>query len=315
MSTPSKNNTDPFIQEGHVYDTAGGAFPQHVTVGSDSPFDSIRRVMDDGTEFWSARDLMPLLGYAGTSAWTRFKTSIEKAQVSASVQGIALEENFCTTAEVSGTRGPKRENFLLTRYAAYLVAMNGDPRKPEVAAAQSYFAVKTREAETRQSPAELSRLDLIRIALEAETERLELENTVKELEKHANGLEIVNEALRPKAEAADAWLESKGDYEVGDAAKLLARAGANTGRNRLFKFLWENGWIYKHATDGSWRASQARINQGWVTEKAKAPVFNAYGDRILPAPQIRITARGVARLGIIMELISDYDEAHDVLGI
>ena len=158
-------------------------------------------------------------------------------------------------------------------------------------------------------------MDLIQIAMQAETERLALEKEVKELERHANGLTAQVEHLAPKAEAADAWLEAKGDYEVGDAAKLLSRAGAKTGRNRLFNFLWENGWIYKHATDGSWRASQARINQGWITEKAKAPVFNVYGDRVLPAPQIRITARGVARLGIIMELISDYDEAHDVLGI
>ena len=284
------------------------------TTSSDatSPFDSIRRVMDDGTEFWSARDLMPLLGYTQRNAWQMFEAVIDRAKASAEAQNMDLTSLFTTNNEKSG--GRPRVNVYLTRYAAYLVAMNGDPRKPEVAAAQSYFAVKTREAETRKAP-ELSRMDLIQIAMQAETERLALEKEVKELERHANGLTAQVEHLAPKAEAADAWLEAKGDYEVGDAAKLLSRAGAKTGRNRLFNFLWDQGWIYKHASDGSWRASQARINQGWITEKAKAPVFNVYGDRILPAPQIRITARGVARLGIIMELISDYDEAHDVLGI
>lgn len=285
------------------------------TASSDatSPFDATRRLMDDGTEFWSARDLMPLLGY---NKWQNFKQSIDRAKLSAEAQNVPVTSAFTDTSNrvPAGGGFTVKQDVFLTRYAAYLVAMNGDPRKPEVAAAQSYFAVRTREAETRKAP-ELSRMDLIEIAMQAETERLALEKEVKELERHANGLTAQVEHLAPKAEAADAWLEAKGDYEVGDAAKLLSRAGAKTGRNRLFNFLWENGWIYKHATDGSWRASQARINQGWITEKAKAPVFNVYGDRILPAPQIRITARGVARLGIIMELISDYDEAHDVLGI
>lgn len=181
--------------------------------------------------------------------------------------------------------------------------------------ARQYFIECEKKLKAQPAPTELSRMDLIQIAMQAETERLALEKEVKELEHHTNGLTAQVEHLAPKAEAADAWLEAKGDYEVGDAAKLLSRAGAKTGRNRLFNFLWDRGWIYKHASDGSWRASQARINQGWVTEKAKAPVFNVYGNKVLPSPQIRITARGVARLGIIMELISDYDEAHDVLGI
>lgn len=284
------------------------------TASSDaaSPFDAIRRVMPDGTEFWSARDLMPLLGYDQRNGWQKFQNPLTRAMKSAEAQGIAVTSHFTRSDEK--TAGRPRENFFLTRFAAYLVSMNGDPNKPEVAAAQSYFAVKTREAETRKAP-ELSRMDLIQIAMQAETERLALEKEVKELERHANGLTAQVEHLAPKAEAADAWLEAKGDYEVGDAAKLLSRAGAKTGRNRLFNFLWDRGWIYKHASDGSWRAFQARINQGWITEKARSPIFNVYGEEVLPAPQIRITARGVARLGIIMELISDYDEAHDVLGI
>lgn len=299
MSTPSKNNTATPPEEWNVLDTDGGASSPLI------PTDTT----DAGEIVVLGRDLWEFLGVKDRySTWFRNMTAY----------GFIAGQDFTEISAkslTSGNVGRPRKDHILTLSMAKELSMIQRTDKGKQARLYFIECEKKAKAAAAASPAELSRMDLIRIALEAETERLELENTVKELEKHANGLEIVNEALRPKAEAADAWLESKGDYEVGDAAKLLARAGANTGRNRLFKFLWENGWIYKHATDGSWRASQARINQGWVTEKAKAPVFNAYGDRILPAPQIRITARGVARLGIIMELISDYDEAHDVLGI
>lgn len=125
--------------------------------------------MDDGTEFWSARDLMPLLGYDQRNGWQKFQNPLTRAMKSAEVQGTAVTSHFTRSDEK--TAGRPRENFFLTRFAAYLVSMNGDPNKPEVAAAQSYFAVKTREAETRKAP-ELSRMDLIQIAMQAETERL-----------------------------------------------------------------------------------------------------------------------------------------------
>lgn len=118
--------------------------------------------MPDGTEFWSARDLMPIMGYTQRNAWQMFTAVIERAKVSADNQNVDVTSNFTIANEVverEGRGSISRQNFYLTRFAAYLVAMNGDPRKPEVAAAQAYFAVKTREAETRKAP-ELSRMDL-----------------------------------------------------------------------------------------------------------------------------------------------------------
>jgi hypothetical protein len=110
---------------------------------SESPFNNIRRFDENGNEFWYARELMPLLGY---QKWERFFGSIERARFACENSGLLWADNASHLRETTGKT--ERDNYRLSRYACYLVAMNGDPRKPEIAAAQTYFAVKTRQAET-----------------------------------------------------------------------------------------------------------------------------------------------------------------------
>lgn len=133
---------------------------------NETPFDRIKQLREDGTEFWSARDLMAPLGY---EKWERFADAIDRAKQTAANQGVDVDQAFSRHRE-EGTGGRPREDVHLARYAAYLVAMNGDPRKPEIAAAQSYFAIRTREAETAPAidPAQITRRDLARMILEAE---------------------------------------------------------------------------------------------------------------------------------------------------
>lgn len=107
-----------------------------------SPFDALRGTDDR----WSARQLQTLMGY---SRWENLAPALDRAMTSARNEGLDVEENFLRSQEVSGSRGPAAQDFRLTRHAAYLLAMNGDPNKQEVADAQGYFARKTREAETR----------------------------------------------------------------------------------------------------------------------------------------------------------------------
>lgn len=144
-----------------------------------SPFDALKR-QDAGGEFWSARDLMSPLGY---EKWERFADAIERAKIAACNSGHDCDAMFVQVATLPGA-GKRhipgvREDYRLTRFACYLLAMNGDPRKPEIASAQSYFAIKTREAETAPalSPAEFL-LRQAQMMVEQERRVAALETTV-----------------------------------------------------------------------------------------------------------------------------------------
>lgn len=114
-----------------------------------SPFDALRRT-DEAGEHWTGRDLMHPLGY---DSWRRFDDAIERAKAACANSGNDVTSNFAGSVKNPAGVGRPAEDVRLTRFGAYLVAMNGDPRKPEIAAAQSYFAVKTREAEIAAAPA------------------------------------------------------------------------------------------------------------------------------------------------------------------
>lgn len=113
-----------------------------------SPFDAVMYVAADGSERWSARDMVDLMGY---SNWQNLETPLQRAMRAAENTGYDTSDQFRRShnlVKLPQGGSNTRIDYELTRFAAYLLAMNGDPNKPEVAAAQAYFAVRTHEAET-----------------------------------------------------------------------------------------------------------------------------------------------------------------------
>ncbi len=102
----------------------------------------------EGTECWSARDLQEILGYA---KWQNFQNAIDKARDACTNAGEDCDNHFLDisrTVELANNATREIDDVALSRYAAYLVAQNGDPTKSEIAFAQTYFAVQTRKQET-----------------------------------------------------------------------------------------------------------------------------------------------------------------------
>jgi DNA-damage-inducible protein D len=107
----------------------------------------VQQIPNGTTEFWFARDLQDLLGY---SEWRNFLKVIEKAKDSAYSVGATVQNHFVDVnkmVQIGSGAGRPIEDVMLTRYACYLVAQNGDPRKEAIAFAQTYFAVQTRKQE------------------------------------------------------------------------------------------------------------------------------------------------------------------------
>jgi len=114
---------------------------------SEQTFESIKHVNEYGEEYWQARELQPVLGYA---QWRRFSDAIERAKLACKNSGFAVEDHFADVGKmVDIGSGAERQidDVMLSRYACYLIVMNGDPRKEVIAVGQSYFAVKTRQQE------------------------------------------------------------------------------------------------------------------------------------------------------------------------
>jgi hypothetical protein len=111
---------------------------------SQSPFDSIRRFDQEGHEHWLARDLQKLLGYR---TWQKFTDAIDRAKITCQLNKELEPAHFGFLPGSVKSMGRPADDYRLSRNACYWVAMAGDVRKPEIAAAHQYFAVKTREAE------------------------------------------------------------------------------------------------------------------------------------------------------------------------
>ena len=256
-----------------------------------SPFDQIKHVRADGSEYWSARELISSIAY---DKWERFAGALDRAMASCAAQGANVDQAFSRTRE-KGTGGRPREDYELSRFGAYLTVMNGDPRKPEVAAAQAYFAIRTHEAET--APKQLTGPELMAKALIEAKSMLEAkDNRIAELE--------------PRAEYVETFVADEDLRLFRNVAKSL---GVTEMTLRLA--LIEHKWIYVERSS-RWSNSQGkkimhyRYSPYAHTARYFAPVPNHEAPRfkgevdhtlkITPAGAVAI-ARVLAKWGITVD--------------
>jgi DNA-damage-inducible protein D len=134
---------------------------ENLPVAGRKSFEDLKQHNQYGAEYWAARDLQPHLGY---NQWRTFENAIKKAMVSCEQSGNDPGHHFARARKpITGGKGAVQEvnDYHLSRFACYLIAQNGDPRKPEIAYAQKYFAIQTRRQELSDAlAADLERLEL-----------------------------------------------------------------------------------------------------------------------------------------------------------
>lgn len=160
-------------------------------------FEELMQKTSDGVEYWCARDLQHLLGY---SKWSNFQNVLAKAKTACELSKQDINDHFADvgkTIEMPKTATKEIDDIMLTRYACYLVAQNGDSKKQEIAFAQTYFAVQTRKAEVIEQ-------------ILLQQERLEARNKLVVTEKELS--KIIYEQTGGNDNFA--LIRSKGDYAL-----------------------------------------------------------------------------------------------------
>lgn len=209
---------------------------EQISPSASNSFEVLRQANDHNAEYWSARDLQAMLGY---SQWRRFEDGIKRAMTSCETSGNDPTYHFANAGKpILGGKGAVQvvEDYHLSRFACYLIAQNGDPRKPEIAQAQKYFAIQTRRQELSDQAA-------------ADAERLELRKQTSEEFKALSGA------------AQDAGVQNKMFGVFHDAGYKGLYGGLSDVAIKLRKAIPENDSLLDRMNATELAANQFRMTQ------------------------------------------------------
>lgn len=197
-------------------------------------FESIKKISPYGAEYWSARELMTHLGYID---WRNFERAVEDAKKACTGSGQKLTDHIVEANKmILAGKGAERlvSDYFLSRYACYLVAQNGDPNKPEIASAQTYFAIQTRRQELsdQEVTPDLKRIE-VRTQLKESNKRLS--GAAKEAGVRSRMFGVFNDAGYKGLYGGKGVKDIKLMKGVPDNEDLLDRMGATELAANLFR--------------------------------------------------------------------------------
>jgi len=264
--------------------------PAKIAMG---PFDRIRTEDGKGNEWWSARDLQPLLDY---SSWDKFRQVIGKAMEACTQSMQPIDDHFSRVGKMVGLgSGATREidDFRLSRYACYLIVQNGDPSKPVIAQGQTYFAIQTRRQELSDNASFAQ--------LSEDEKRLAIRHELAEHNKHL------------AAAAKDAGVDTPLDYaifqdhgykglyggmgakeiharkDLKKSQKILDHMGSTELAANLFRATQTEDKLRRDGVKGKSKANKTHFEVGKKVRETIADLGGVMPEN-LPAPQVGIGA-------------------------
>ncbi len=224
--------------------------------GPHKDFESIKHSDENGIEFWSARELFPLLGY---STWQKFEEVINRAKKAASLSGHNPDDQFNQSVKlVDIASNAKRQikDWKLSRFACYLIAQNGDSKIPQIALAQVYFTIQTRKQELSQNKSAFEKRIFIRNEVIKENKKLF--KTIKGA--GVSNLGSFNDAgYRGLYDVSLSEIEKKKGVKKG---QLLDHAGSTELAANLFRITQTEDKISKENIKGQDKASITHLEVG-----------------------------------------------------
>lgn len=240
---------------------------------------------EHGAEYWSARELQPLLGY---TQWRRFADAITRAMTSCEASGNKVDYHFAGAGKpIPGGKGAVQlvDDFHLSRFACYLIAQNGDPRKPEIANAQKYFAIQTRRQElSDQLAADLERLELRKQAGE---DFKALSGAAKQAGVQDRMFGVFHDAGYKGLYGGRGVAAIKAVKGVGDKEQLMDRMNATELAANQFRMTQTREKLARDKVRDQGRAIQTHEDVGREVRKAIESIGGTPPERISAAEPIR----------------------------
>ena len=231
-------------------------------------FESIKHIDEEGNEYWSARKLQKVLNY---SQWRRFEETIERAMISCETSKYKLSDHFANIGKMVNIGSNTTRNiddYKLSRYACYLIAQNGDPRKEVIALAQTYFAVQTRKQELLEQNYNNLSEDKKRLYQRSLTKKANYslnQTASKAGVKHFDKFHNYGYKGLYNGETADDIAKRKGLRYRED---ILDNMGSEELAANLFRITQTDGKIKKENIQGESNANKAHYKIGKIVRKA-----------------------------------------------